>query len=144
MGSHRRVTTPPNAFRQLRPVFRPDKGTPLRVGRLPTLIHNVETLAHIALIERYGSEPFRARGSTEQPGTSLVTISGAVFHPGVVEVEVEWGIPLSDIVQRAEPFETPSALLVGGYGGSWIRPTRFATPYSRPRSVPSARTPEWV
>lgn len=113
---------------KLRPVFRPDKGTPLRVGRLPTLVHNVETLAHIALIARYGSEPFRARGTAEQPGTSLVTISGAVSRPGVVEVE--WGTPLLDIVRRAEPSETPAALLIGGYCGSWIRPADFATPYS--------------
>jgi len=111
-----------------RPVFRPDKGTPLRIGRLPTLVHNVETLAHIALIARYGSESFRARGTAEQPGTVLVTISGAVSHPGVVEVE--WGTPLLDIARRADPFETPSALLIGGYGGSWIRPADFSTPYS--------------
>src|ERR1700679_1634181 len=31
------------------PVFRPDKSTPLRIGRLPALVHNPETLAHIAL-----------------------------------------------------------------------------------------------
>jgi NADH:ubiquinone oxidoreductase subunit F (NADH-binding) len=113
---------------KLRPVFRPDKNTPLRVGRLPTLVHNVETPAHIALIARYGPGPFRARGTAEQPGTSLVTISGAVSRPGVVEIE--WGTPLLDIVRRAEPPETPSALLIGGYGGSWIRPEHFATPYS--------------
>jgi NADH:ubiquinone oxidoreductase subunit F (NADH-binding) len=110
------------------PVFRPNKATPLRVGRLPTLVHNTETLAHIALIARYGPEPFRARGTAEQPGTCLVTIAGAVAHPGVVEVE--WGTPLLDIAQRGTPCETPSAFLVGGYGGSWIGPSHFATPYS--------------
>jgi NADH:ubiquinone oxidoreductase subunit F (NADH-binding) len=111
------------------PMFRPDKGTPLRAGRLPTLVHNAETLAHIALIARYGPEPFRARGTAEQPGTCLVTIGGAVAHPGVVEVE--WGTRLQDIAQRAAPCESPSALLIGGYGGNWIGPTHFTTPYSR-------------
>jgi NADH:ubiquinone oxidoreductase subunit F (NADH-binding) len=113
---------------KLLPVFRPDKGTPLRVGRLPTLVHNAETLAHIALIGRYGPEPFRARGTAEQPGTCLVTIAGAVSHPGVVEVE--WGTPLQDIAQRAAPCDAPSALLIGGYGGNWVGPAHFATPYS--------------
>jgi NADH:ubiquinone oxidoreductase subunit F (NADH-binding) len=110
------------------PVFRPDKSTPLRIGRLPTLVHNAETLAHVALIARHGGEPFRARGTAEQPGTCLVTIGGAVSHPGVVEVE--WGTPLRDIAQRATPCEAPSAYLIGGYGGTWVGPAHFATPYS--------------
>ena len=109
------------------PVFRPDKSVPLRIGRLPTLVHNTETLAHIALIARYGSEPFRSRGTAEQPGTCLVTIGGAVTRPGVVEVD--WGTPLRDIAQRALPADMPSAFLIGGYGGMWVAPAHFATPY---------------
>jgi NADH:ubiquinone oxidoreductase subunit F (NADH-binding) len=110
------------------PFFRPDKGTPLRIGRLPTLVQNTETLAHVALIARYGAALFRALGTEAQPGTCLVTISGAVSQPGVVEVE--WGTPLRDIVQRATPGDAPSALLVGGYGGTWVAPAHLATPYS--------------
>ena len=110
------------------PVFRPDKSVPLRIGRLPALVHNTETLAHISLIARYGSEPFRTRGIAEQPGTCLVTIAGAVARPGVVEVE--WGTPLRDIAQRATPAEPPTALLIGGYGGTWVGPAHFTTGYS--------------
>ncbi len=110
------------------PVFRPDKSVPLRIGRLPALVHNTETLAHIALIARYGSEPFRSRGTAEQPGTCLVTIGGAVTRPGVVEVD--WGTPLRDIAQRALPADMPSAFLIGGYGGMWVAPPHFATPYA--------------
>ena len=110
------------------PVFRPDKSTPLRIGRLPALVHNAETLAHIALIARYGPEPFRARGTAEQPGTCLVTIGGAVSNPGVVEVE--WGTSLQDIAQRATPCDAPTAFLIGGYGGAWVGPAHFDTPYS--------------
>jgi NADH:ubiquinone oxidoreductase subunit F (NADH-binding) len=110
------------------PVFRPDKSVPLRIGRLPTVVYNTETLAHVALIARYGWEPFRARGTAEQPGTCLVTIGGAVSQPGVVEVD--WGTPLRDIAQRALPGDTPSAFLIGGYGGTWVAPAHFATPYA--------------
>jgi NADH:ubiquinone oxidoreductase subunit F (NADH-binding) len=110
------------------PVFRPDKGTPLRIGRSPALVHNTETLAHIALIARHGPGPFRGRGMTEEPGTCLVTISGAVSHPGVVEVDR--GTPLSDIAMLSRPVEPVQALLVGGYGGTWVGPEHFGVPYA--------------
>jgi NADH:ubiquinone oxidoreductase subunit F (NADH-binding) len=110
------------------PVFRPDKGIPLRIGKRPALVHNAETLAHIALIARYGSGPFRARGMAEEPGTCLVTLSGSVTHSGVVEVDK--GTPLWDIAQRSQPVEPIQALLVGGYGGTWVGPGHFRTPYA--------------
>jgi len=110
------------------PVFRPDKGTPLRIGKRPVLLHNAETLAHIALIARHGPEGFLARGLVEEPGTSLVTLSGAVAQPGVVEVDR--GTPLWEIARRATPVEPAQALLVGGYGGNWVGPEHFDTPYA--------------
>jgi NADH:ubiquinone oxidoreductase subunit F (NADH-binding) len=110
------------------PAFRPDKGTPLRIGKRSALVHNTETLAHIALIARYGPGPFLARGIEEEPGTCLVTVSGAVTHPGVVEVDR--GTPLWDIGLRGMPTEPAQALLVGGYGGNWVGPEYFAMPYA--------------
>jgi NADH:ubiquinone oxidoreductase subunit F (NADH-binding) len=110
------------------PVFRPDKGIPLRIKKRPALVHNAETLAHIALIARYGPGLFRSRGMAEEPGTCLVTLSGSVAHPGVVEVDK--GTPLWDIAQRSQPTESIQALLVGGYGGTWVGPEHFETPYA--------------
>jgi NADH:ubiquinone oxidoreductase subunit F (NADH-binding) len=110
------------------PSFRPDKGIALRIGRHGALVHNAETLAHLAMIARTGPAEFRARGLAEDPGTSLVTVSGAVEHPGVVEVER--GTPLIDIARRAVPPGQPQALLVGGYGGAWVGPEHFGTPYA--------------
>jgi NADH:ubiquinone oxidoreductase subunit F (NADH-binding) len=110
------------------PVFRPDKGMALRIGRQAALVHNAETLAHVAMIARSGPDAFRAHGLVEDPGTCLVTISGAVENPGVVEVDR--GTPLIDIARRATPRQTPQALLVGGYGGAWVAPEHFATPYA--------------
>ena len=114
--------------RQSLPSFRPEKGTALRIGRKGALVHNAETLAHVAMIARTGPDAFRAHGLVEDPGTSLVTISGAVGHPGVVEVDR--GTPLIDIVNRATPIGPPQALLVGGYGGAWVGPAHFTTPYA--------------
>ena len=110
------------------PAFRPDKGMPLRIGRHGALVHNAETLAHVAMIARTGPDAFRAHGLVEDPGTCLVTISGAVEQPGVVEVDR--GTPLIDIAGRAHPTGRPQALLVGGYGGAWVGPEHFATPYA--------------
>jgi NADH:ubiquinone oxidoreductase subunit F (NADH-binding) len=110
------------------PVFRPDKGTPLRIGKRPTLVQNTETLAHVALIARHGAKPFRARGMTDEPGTCLVTISGSVAHPGVVEVDR--GTSLWDITMLSQPVGPVQALLVGGYGGAWVDPEHFGTPYA--------------
>jgi NADH:ubiquinone oxidoreductase subunit F (NADH-binding) len=110
------------------PSFRPDKGTALRIGRRAALVHNAETLAHVAMIARTGPDRFRAHGVVEDPGTSLVTLSGAVEHPGVVEVDR--GTPLLDIANRATPTGPPQALLVGGYGGAWVSPAHFTTPYA--------------
>jgi NADH:ubiquinone oxidoreductase subunit F (NADH-binding) len=85
----------------------------------PTLVQNVETMAHVALIARHGPAWFRERGTAEHPGTTLVTISGAVQRPGVYEVPL--GIPLRDLATVAGgPVEALRALLVGGYFGAWI------------------------
>jgi NADH:ubiquinone oxidoreductase subunit F (NADH-binding) len=110
------------------PMFRPDKGTALRLGRRGALVQNAETLAHVAMIARTGPDAFRAHGLVEDPGTSLVTIGGAVEHPGVVEVDR--GTPLHTIADRAAPIGQPQALLVGGYGGAWVGPRHFSTPYA--------------
>ncbi|HUY64165.1 MAG TPA: NADH-ubiquinone oxidoreductase-F iron-sulfur binding region domain-containing protein [Acidimicrobiales bacterium] len=110
------------------PTFRPDKSVPLTVGRSPVLLHNAETLAHVALIARHGADWFRAVGLPDAPGTTLVTVTGAVRSPGVVEVEL--GTPLDVIVQRAEPLQAPLAVLLGGYGGTWMAGTALSTPYA--------------
>ena len=64
----------------------------------PTVVNNVETLASAAHIMANGAEWFRAMGTTDSPGTVIVTIVGDVVRPGVHEVEV--GVPLSAVLAR--------------------------------------------
>ncbi len=90
------------------------------VGKRPTLVNNVETLAHIALIARRGPDWFRSIGDPADPGTMLVTLSGALDDEGVVEVPT--GVPIADLIDTREL----SAVLVGGYHGSWLPADTFA------------------
>ena len=87
------------------------------VQRRPTLVDNVETLAHIALIARFGPAWFRQAGLPDAPGTMLVTVSGAVARPGVYEIEV--GMAVADLLARSRADEDTDAVLIGGYAGTW-------------------------
>jgi NADH:ubiquinone oxidoreductase subunit F (NADH-binding) len=89
------------------------------VRRRPTLINNAETLAQLALIARYGPRWFRTLGTAADPGSALVTLSGAVAHPGVYEIE--HGASLSALIEAAAGTSSAvRAVLLGGYGGIWL------------------------
>ena len=103
------------------PTFIPPRPTDRGVRRRPTLIQNVETLAHLGLIARHGPEWFRGCGIAAEPGSTLVTLLGAVGNPGVYEIER--GTPLSAIAGAAGGFtDDVAGLLIGGYFGSWLQP----------------------
>ena len=90
------------------------------VGGRPTLVQNVETLAHAALIARFGAGWFHERGTAVGPGTTLLTLSGAVARAGVVEVPS--GAPLGRVLGdgASQPGDAPTAVLLGGYFGGWV------------------------
>jgi NADH:ubiquinone oxidoreductase subunit F (NADH-binding) len=111
--------------RAAKPTFKPPLPFERGVRGAPTLVQNAETLAHVALIARFGSDWFREAGTRDEPGTVLLTVSGAVRRPGVQEVEL--GTPLVDLLAEAGGVTAPpQAFLVGGYFGSWIGAERAA------------------
>ncbi|MDF3150063.1 NADH-quinone oxidoreductase subunit E, partial [Streptomyces sp. T21Q-yed] len=87
------------------------------VHRAPTLVQNVETLSHLshlALIARYGADWFRSAGTPAQPGSVLCTVHVPGCEPRVVEAP--FGLPL----HRLLPLDGMSAVLLGGYHGTWV------------------------
>ncbi len=101
------------------PTFTPPRPFERGVRGCPTLVCNVETLAHLALIARHGADWFRELGTPEQPGSALVTLAGPVVQPGVYEIE--YGSPLSALLDAADGLTArPRAVLLGGYSGTWI------------------------
>jgi len=102
-----------------KPIFTPPRPYERGVRDAPTLVQNTETLAHLALIARYGPDWFRAVGTRDEPGSALVTLKGAVHRPGVYEIPL--GLPLRDLLAWAGGPRTPiSAYLIGGYFGTWL------------------------
>jgi NADH:ubiquinone oxidoreductase subunit F (NADH-binding) len=91
----------------------------------PTLVQNVETLAHLALIARHGAAWFRSLGTAAEPGSMLLTLIGAVRRPGVYEIEI--GQSVSEVLGLAGGPAAPlGALLIGGYFGTWVDPVAAA------------------
>jgi NADH:ubiquinone oxidoreductase subunit F (NADH-binding) len=108
------------------PMFTPPRPYQRGVDARPTLVNNVETLAHLALIARHGPDWFRTAGSKAAPGTALVTVTGAVKAPGVYEIPL--GITGADLLAiAAGPAEPLQAVLAGGYFGAWLTHARFET-----------------
>lgn len=102
-----------------KPMFTPPRPYEKGVGKRPTLVSNVETLAHLGLIARRGGAWYRQVGDPDEPGTQLLTVTGAGADRRVLEVET--GLPVGEILGLAglDPQQC-QAVLVGGYFGTWV------------------------
>lgn len=97
------------------PAFPLPRITERGLNGAPTLVQNVETLAHLALIAREGARWFRGVGTDAEPGSMLVTVRRTDGRPRVSEVPL--GTPLALL---AGDLGEDGAVLVGGYHGTWL------------------------
>lgn len=108
-GDARPTVTPPRPF---------ERG----ISGQPTLVQNVETLAYVALIARFGAGWFRELGRSHTKGSALVTIDGAP-RAGVQEIEL--GTPLGELAEAAGIGRgSTAAVLLGGFFGRWAKVER--------------------
>jgi formate dehydrogenase beta subunit len=112
------------AMPRLKPPF------PSEVGYLgrPTLIQNVETLAHVPAIVTRGGAWWNALGD---PGTRLFSVTGAVRRPGCYEAPN--GITARELVDEyAGGFaEEPGAIVPGGAASGILPPGALDAPLTR-------------
>ncbi len=101
------------------PTVTPPRPSDRGVRGRPTLVDNVETMANLGLIARFGAEWWKAVGTEDDTGSILLTVSGAVSAPGVYEVAN--GSPLRDVLAIANAGPVAGVLL-GGYFGTWVTP----------------------
>lgn len=97
------------------PQLQRDPRVPWGRGNRPILIHNVETLARVGAAARTNAADVRP--------TSLVTV---VRRDCRVVCEVDSDVTINELVERfwltgeRASRRAPSAVLLGGYGGTWL------------------------
>ena len=96
-----------------------------------TVVLNAETVWRVAQVHDHGPEWFRSFGTPDEPGPRLVTLTGAVGRPGVVETQA--GVPVRDLLATAAAPSDVEHVLVGGLSGVLLtadeaRWARWATP----------------
>ena len=94
---------------------------------LPTLVHNVLTLASVPLILAKGAQFYRDYGMGRSLGTMPFQLAGNIRHGGLVERA--FGLTLRELVEdygggtaSGRPLK---AAQVGGPLGAWVPPSRI-------------------
>jgi NADH:ubiquinone oxidoreductase subunit F (NADH-binding) len=120
------------AMPRLKPPF------PSQVGYLgrPTLIANVETLAHLPAILRLGGEAWAAMGRNGAPGVRLWSVTGAVHRPGCYEAPN--GIVLRELIDEHAwgLVGEPGAIVPGGAASGILPPEALDAPLTRDGLAP--------
>jgi ferredoxin len=99
------------------------------VDDLPTLLSNASTFAQVAVLALLGPERFASVGLPEEPGTTLLSVSGSAKHAAVVECPT--GVPLGAVLDICQA-PAGDGVLVGGYHGMWLDgETAYQVPVGR-------------
>jgi NADH:ubiquinone oxidoreductase subunit F (NADH-binding)/ferredoxin len=69
------------------------------------------------VLAELGAEEYAKVGTSREPGTTLLSVSGGAANPAVVEVPT--GTPLINVLEMCEA-EIGDGVLIGGYHGAWL------------------------
>jgi NADH:ubiquinone oxidoreductase subunit F (NADH-binding) len=97
----------------------------------PTVVNNVETLAHVPHVIVKGSEWFRSFGTEDTPGTLIFTLSGDVVKPFVQELPA--GLTLRELIyDRAEGLKEGRSIkaVFSGVANAVVTPDMLDVPLS--------------
>jgi NADH-quinone oxidoreductase subunit F len=112
------------------PIQRPPFPAVKGLWGMPTIINNVESLAHIATIMAEGWEKFAALGTEKSKGTKMYCVTGAVQRTGAYEVPI--GTPIKkllyDIAGGPPKGKVIKAVQVGGPSGGCVPANMFDLP----------------
>lgn len=102
----------------------------------PVLVFNAETLAHLALIARFGGDWFREAGTAADPGTRLFTLATETGPRSVLELP-GGSTPRAVLAAGGFDADSTTAALIGGYHGEWIGSEPFDLPLTTGREAGS-------
>ena len=112
------------------PRLRPPYPASFGLWGMPTLIHNVETLARVSQILRRGADWFRSLGRNGAAGMRRFAFSGHVAKPGWADAPL--GLPLEDLIREyaGGPGDGHSlkAVFPGGLASGFLGPGQLTTP----------------
>jgi NADH:ubiquinone oxidoreductase subunit F (NADH-binding)/ferredoxin len=99
------------------PPGRKVRASDMGVSGVPTLLSNTETYSQLAMLAALGADGYRTAGTTDEPGTVLLTVLGSARAPAVVEAPA--GIPLRVVLEMCDA-DPGDGVVVGGYHGKAI------------------------
>ncbi len=86
---------------------------------VPTLVDNVETIAHVTGIVAEGADWFREVGTTDSPGSVVCTVSGDAPRHGVAEFAM--GTPLREVLATVGDVDADRvAAVMPGVSAAWL------------------------
>jgi [NiFe] hydrogenase diaphorase moiety large subunit len=88
----------------------------------PTVVNNVETFAHAALIAARGGAWFAAVGTPQSTGTKLLSVSGDCTRPGIYEYP--FGVTVRQVLEDCGA-DSVQAVQVSGPAGACIDSSEF-------------------
>ena len=109
------------------PIQRPPFPAVKGLWGMPTIINNVETLAHVATIMAEGWEKFAALGTEKSKGTKMYCVTGAVKRTGAYEVPIGTSIKtlIYDLAGGPPKGKNIKAVQLGGPSGGCVPADMF-------------------